>query len=316
MTLIRKSLCTLSATLLISQIGAAEVDSFTYRLLPLKDSLATINTKTNAYLKKAIEEANDTKKVCNEKRLYKKMRGYFNNQYRGDLGKELVETQGIDAHWITIEDSIYQDFTWYQSPVQGLWGRIAKDPTAALINVDGHLIGTDKFEHFMGSGYNYFNTYYLKKKDIREALDIGWSAETGMMGSWMTGVMSHGDLVANFNGMRFWNHVLLKNDDILGAQYNLGPYVECIDDQWVITKEIDWANYIDEAFDEGQNCSNYSNETMLALVESQISARAEHFGIDLKCPMNRAAIEPLLEKYGVFADELLNIDGQSVVPKD
>ena len=290
---------------------AAEVDSFTYRNLPLEDSLEVINEKTNHYLAKAIERTNSSSDECDEKKLYRVMRKYFNNQYRGELGREIVETQDIDSHWITIQEGIFQDFNWYQAPIQGFWGRVAKDPTAALIKVNGVFLGTDKFEHFMGSGYRYFKKYHLQKKGIRAALDIGYKAETGIMGAWMTGVKSHGDLIANFNGMRFWNHILQKNDDVLGAQYNAGPYVACEKGMWKQVKSVDWATYIDQAFDEGQNCSSFRTQEMANDVDYRISLVAKKEGIELKCPMNRELIEPLLEKYGPFADELINLEGHT-----
>ena len=292
---------------------AAEVDSFTFRMMPLEDSLETINDRTNDYLQKGLEILNEKGEGCDEKKLYKQLRKYYSNQYRGDLGAEIVNTQGIDAHWITIEESIYQDFNWYQSPIQGLWGRVATDPTAALIKVNGVLLGTDKFEHFMGSGYNYFKTYYLKGKPLSSALAIGDNAETGMMGSIMTGVMSYGDLVANFNGMRFWNHMLLKNDDVLGAKYNAGPYVACEDDKWVQVEKINWATYIDEAFDEGQNCSSFKTEEMRSMVETRIDLASLRYGRELKCPMNPEKILPLKEKYGEIGDEILNLEGHGIV---
>jgi hypothetical protein len=298
---------------LSTSIMGAEVDSFTHRLIPLEDSLDFINEKTNNYLARAIDELNEKKKGCNEKKFYRHLRGYFNNQYRGEMVKEIVDTQGIDAHWIIIEDSIYQDFSWIQSPIQGFWGRVVSDPTAALIKVNNVFIGTDKFEHFMGSGFRYFKTYHLDKNPLGDALKIGYSAETGMMGSIMTGVKSHGDLIANFNGMRFWNHMFQHEDDVLGAEYNVGPYVTCVDDQWQQVKKIDWANYIDDAFDEGQNCSSFRTQEMLEMVENRISDVSLRGGQVLKCPMEPEKMIPLLEKYGPLSDELINLKGHTVV---
>ena len=55
------------------------------------------------------------------------------------------------------------------------------------------------------------------------------------LGAYGTGVMSYGDLAANFNGMRFWNHILGKRKDILNQ--DLGPYVKCKDRKWVVNKK-------------------------------------------------------------------------------
>lgn len=288
---------------------AAEVDSFTKRSQELSDSLDLLNKKSNEYFRQAIDEANAKKKVCHEKTLYKSMRKYFNNQYRGDLGKYIVTSKDFDKSYVTIEESIYQDFKWYQSFVQGFWARRVKDPTAPTLRVGEVLVGTDKFEHFMGSGFLYYRKNYIKGKGVRAAMDIGYSAETGLMGAITTGVKAYGDLAANFNGMRFWNHVLQKYDDILGEQYNIGPYVECQDDKWVMVKEMDWSDYVDHSFDEALNCSAFPSQNMVDVVQKRIDIVAEKSGQKMTCPLDPEKIEALKPKYGIFAIDLINSEG-------
>ncbi len=305
-----KKVITFTTLLLsLSPSFGAEVDSFTKRSQPLADSLEQLNKKSNEYFRQAIDEANEKKDSCHEKTLYKSMRKYFNNQYRGDLGKYIVEAKDFDSSIVTVEESIYQDFKWYQSFVQGFWARRFKDPTAANINVGGVLVGTDKFEHFMGSGYLYYRKNYIKGEGVRAAMEIGYSAETGFMGAITTGVKAYGDLAANFNGMRFWNHVLQKYDDILGTQYNIGPYVECKNNEWVMVKEMNWADYVDYSFDEGLNCSAFPSQKMLDLVQGRIDAVAEKNGVSMTCPVEPQKINTLLPKYGIFAKDLINEKG-------
>jgi hypothetical protein len=293
----------------LSSSFGAEVDSFTKRYEPLADSLEQLNKKSNEFFQKAIDEANEKKDACHEKTLYKSMRKYFNNQYRGDLGKYIVEAKDLDASIVTVDESIYQDFKWYQSFVQGFWARRVKDPTAANIRVGDVFVGTDKFEHFMGSGFLYYRKNYIKGEGVRAAMDIGYSAETGLLGAITTGVKSYGDLAANFNGMRFWNHVLQKYDDILGEQFNIGPYVECKDNQWVLVKEMDWSNYVDHSFDEGLNCSAFPSQKMLDLVQARVDAVGEKSGTKMTCPVEPQKIKELLPKYGIFAKDLINEKG-------
>ncbi|MCF8060575.1 MAG: hypothetical protein K9K67_14835 [Bacteriovoracaceae bacterium] len=285
---------------------AAEVDSFTRREIPLEDSLDLINKKSNEFMEKAINEANEAKGFCHQKTLYKSMRRYFNNQYRGELGKYIVEAKELDNNLVKIEESIYQDFSWSQSFIQGYWARKVNDPSAANLNVNGVIIGTDKFEHFMGSGYLYYRKNYLKGKGVREAMKIGYTAETGIMGAFTTGVKAFGDLSANFNGMRFWNHVLQNYDDVLGKEYNIGPYIACQGNKWVQVKEMNWADYIDHSFDEGLNCSAFPNKEMVELVQKRLSALEKKTGIEYNCPFNTEKIESVIPKYGEFAKDLIN----------
>jgi len=298
----------------ISSFGA-EVDSFTDRFVALDDSLVTINKQTNIYFSEALDLANKKAEGCEEKVLYKSLRKFFGNQYRSKFGKYVVESQDLDAHRFKIPDTIYRGFRWYESPVQGFWGRVVSDPTAPTLNVNGVIIGTDKFEHFLGSGYIYFKRNYLNGDGLQAALDIGYRAETGIMGAWMTGVKAFGDLSANFNGMRFWNHVLQQNDDVLGNEHNIGPYVSCVDGVWEQVKRVDWASYIDESFDEGNNCSQFPNENVLNKVLSEIDILEKETGLSHTCPINPKKLGSLKKKYGVIGEQILNFEGHSIIVK-
>ncbi|GAB4025265.1 MAG: hypothetical protein Fur0010_28430 [Bdellovibrio sp.] len=301
--------------LFTSSLIAAEVDSFTVRYLPIENSVKIINQKTNELLKAALDELNQKNHGCSEKKLYKRLRKDFNNQYRGTFSKWVVTTDEFDKKLVGIRDSIYSEWTWKEAIVLGGWSRII-DPSAATLNINGHYIGTDKFEHFLGSGFLYFKEYYLKGNKVIEAMKIGLKAETGYMGAVTTGVQSFGDLTANFNGMRFWNHMLQKREDILGKEYNIGPYVSCVDNKWVQVKEIDWSNYIDAAFDETVNCSKFKTASMVDKVLTKLKALEDIDGKNYFCPMFTDAQEELRTKYGRFAPQLLNFEGFEKANKD
>ncbi|MCP4912871.1 MAG: hypothetical protein GY909_07110 [Oligoflexia bacterium] len=306
-----KTILAVSAISLCTTLSAAEVDSFTDRYVPINDSLEIINNKTNEMFQLGLDRANKKNKGCNEKRLYKSLRKYFQNQYTGKFNKWMLEAQELDRIDTHVRQSVFQDFKWYQAIVPGGFARVFGDPSAELLKVNGVMLGWDKFEHFMGSGYRYFKKNYLKGKGVKEAMKIGFKAETGYMGAQTTGVKSYGDLTANFNGMRFWNHVLQKNDDILGAQYNEGPYVKCINDRWEQVKEIDWAKYIDHMFDEGVNCSKFKNQKMTDKVEERIAEieRNDKEGRKYSCPILPEELEKAKIKYGNLAKDLINFEG-------
>lgn len=111
----------------------------------------------------------------------------------------------------------------------------------------------------------------IKKNSIESTLAIGQQAENGILGAYTTGVMSYGDMVAEFNGMRFWNHVLAKKADILGV--NLGPYVKCENNNWIKIKPIDFSDYVDDAWDEGINCSKFRTDKMLTMVKESVKQK-------------------------------------------
>lgn len=288
----------------------SEVDSFHNRYTPIADSMEPMNKKTNEFLLEALELANSKNKGCSEKVLYKSMRKYFRNHIFGQLNPWLLESDEIEKIVVGVRESIYRDFKWYQALVPGLVARI-NDPSGKLIKMGEHLVGTDKFEHFLGSGFAYFKKHYLKGKDIEDALMIGWKAETGYMGAMTTGVMSYADMVANFNGMRFWNHVLAKNVDILGdsEELNQGPYVTCEDNKWVKVKDIDWSVYIDHAWDEGINCSKFRTKKMTESVKGHIRSLETKEDRSFTCPLYPERLEVVSKKYSKFHRWLINTEG-------
>jgi len=297
---------------------SAEIDAFSKRFEPLEDSLIKVNQLTNRLLQESLDEANDKRDGCDQKHLYKSLRKRFNNQYQGQLAKEIINSDEYAKIKIPSKESIYQDFKWYEAIVQGGTSRIS-DPIADQMKINGILVGTDKFEHFMGSGYRYFNKFRLEQNTVEEALKIGWKAETGILGAVTTGVMSYADLTANFNGMRFWNHIELKFDDVLGAEYNQGPYVACVDEEWVTTEnKIDWANYIDKAFDEGINCSRFKNESLANKVAARLEKleSQDKLGRKYHCPMEPQAIDKLKVKYGQLSPFLINSIGHNPLGVD
>lgn len=287
---------------------ASEVDTFRNRFEPIEDSLPHLNSVFNRMFEEALEEANE-KPGCEEKRLYKQLRKRFRNHVFDEFNKWLYKTEEVDRIATAVTDSIYQDFNVFQSPIQGGYARIIKDPTGVILNVNGVRIGNDKFEHMMGSGYKYFKKHYLKSEPIEEALRIGWKAEVGIMGSLFTGVMSYADMVSNFQGMRFWNHVLQQHKDVFNEE--LGPYVACVDEQWQQVKTVDLGVYVDDAQDESINCSLFRTPKMVKDVLYRIKRYEEEDaqGRSYACPIYPAKLEKMQQKYQTWLPWLINGDG-------
>lgn len=296
-------------SLIICSIQASEVDSFTYRHDGIEDSLSLLNKRANENLQSAVDKANAKSAGCSEKTLYKQMRKYFSNQHQGKFGKWVVKTDELDKRY-THQQGIYKNFTFFDSPAFAMFGKIRNMTEGELLNVGGKFIGTDKFEHFLGSGYLYFKRL-KKNKKLTSILKLGIRAEKYYMGSMMIGVMSYGDLSANFNGMRFWNHVLLQREDVLGKQHNLGPYVACADNKWAVVGQIDWSNYFDDSMDEGVNCSRFKKKKMVAKVKLEIQKLNNKHNVDMACPMPDADLEYLRKKYKRVAPYMLNLEGFS-----
>ena len=151
---------------------------------------------------------------------------------------------------------------------------------------------------------------------IHKAL-FGMEKEVGKFGYSTTGIFSYADLAANFNGWRFWNRVLHEQDDPLKgviANFFTRPYAACriqvmdsirnlkIVRAWEPVARFDLSDYIDGAWDEGNNCNSYSDPFIEAKVMSRIAAVDPEFS----CPYSAEYCMEAREKYGEYARYVLH----------
>jgi len=297
-----------------SDLASSEVDNFTRRADFLKDSTERLNKITNQFLKERIKKLNKKKHGCNEKSLYRGLKKDFNILLKGSkLLKAVEKDEKIVKLKIKVRDSIYRDWSFMDSPaIRGL-NLVIPSVFGEVIKVNGIRLGIDKFEHFFGYGHYYFNLHYFGKKGVKKALKFGLFMEYFNLGAYGTGVMSYGDLAANFNGMRFWNHILSKRKDILNQ--NLGPYVKCRNKKWVVQKSINWRQYIDESFDEAINCSRFRKGIMAEKVKERVREINFKDGELNTCPLVPKKLEEMFKKYSQFSPYILNKEGHDKIPK-
>jgi hypothetical protein len=293
----------------VSAMGA-EVDQFTRSDEFLADSSALLNINANQSISQAIKLANAEGKGCREEVLYDELKEYFANHTKGKFVIDLIENPAYSKRHIEVKDSIFQDWTIWDGVGLGFTMLSSNGVTMSdIIRVGDEEVGVDKFEHMFGQGFKYFNKNYLQDKGEIDAVKQGIFREKFLLGGQKigNGVFSYGDLSANFNGMRFWNHVLQKHNDVLGADRNLGPYVSCVNDKWVKAKEIDFRNYIDSSLNESINCSKYPSGNTLKKLKNRLKI------MGVTCPMNQQKLDDVHVKYRQMAKWIINMDGPGEV---
>lgn len=264
-----------------------------------------MNRIANKYLDLALSKTSH----CEEKDLYKKMRKYFKNHLSGEVTNAILESDDVDKRYFHLKDSIYRDFKWWNSFVLVVVGRLYKEAHGAVLNYNGHLIGSDKFEHLFGRGFLYFKRHHLKGKKLKKVLKYGRWQEKWTLGSKTTGVFSYADQAANFNGMRFWNHLLQKRRDHLGS--NFGPLIVCKNNKFTKIKDLDFRPFIDDSMDEGLNCSKFLSSKQARRVIGRIKD-LERDGLSYACPIKPENSTILTEKYGYkLTPFLFNFEGHS-----
>lgn len=111
------------------------------------------------------------------------------------------------------------------------------------------MIGVDKLGHFMAEGYGYYQRA-IEPGGSNWMLPSngGISTENTYFGLHVSGVKSFADLSANFSGYQFWASILDGQN----------PYYGCNHGEFVKLRQFDWADYVTDAWDEGINCSQFS----------------------------------------------------------
>lgn len=136
-------------------------------------------------------------------------------------------------------------------------------PTVRLY---GSEFGTDKLEHFLQQGYNY---YSIRQQSIansrsevkadKDAIDWGRRTERTYFGTLASGVYSNADLFANFAGMRFYQR-LTGPVKIDGKQ--LEPVAAIENGRWTLKRSALGPDllkpFISDHLNEAYNRSGYS----------------------------------------------------------
>ena len=199
-------------------------------------------------------------------------------------------------------------------------GRALVESAGEVRLVTPILVSSDKFSHFFNRSLGLFKR--LEGSDERSfdhLLRRNLWLEDSLFGSKSTGVAAYGDLVANFQGVRFWIHLLGRGfdgsplaDPLTGAGEE--PLVSCSPDgEWVRNREPDIRDYLDPAWDEALNCSRLRSAVLLGQVRRRIEglARGDELGRVYECPVDGGLIAEAASGYGRFADRVINSDGHS-----
>jgi len=294
---------------IVAPLRAAEIDSLTDRQRPLRDATDALEQRLNRALRAGIAQANLGAAACDEVALYDAVSEAFSSPFIGQwIAETLGEDEALDRRRVLRADSIYRDL--------GVLDNVSVHvrDLSAVVRVDDALVGVDKFGHFLVEGWDYFETAVLDGEGALGAMDWGEKSERTYFGSLTTGVYSHADLVANFEGMRFWLRLVGRAPDPLEAGRHANrPYAVCRRRFWIagerawhLAREIDLDNYVSPMWDEAVNCPRYRTPEIEASVSARVAALSTRDGVDYSCPLDARACVEARERYGELAPRLLH----------
>lgn len=227
-----------------------ETDQFLTANLTLRDSVDVMNNYFQISIQNALDKANKKDLLCNDVALkvIETATGKWSISKASSFASSspLIDRFPKDS----VSERGYIKLSFYQHA----WLPLQVVDLARTININGIYLGTDKFGHFTRMGMNYYKTYLKlitqnmsEDEAIKKAIIKGYGSEYGILGYGIGGVLSYGDLEANFQGLIFSLDMCHGDEPILVKES--GKWIEN-------PKHIfDLKNYFNPKMDESYNLS-------------------------------------------------------------
>jgi hypothetical protein len=220
-----------------------ETDQLTNRGDPIADSTEVLNREVNRTITEIVD---DWRKGYDEM-------GFVNQIYRRIGGMHWVDriekwamkSSEVDKLDTPRYDSVFAGQPFWAVRVTALFG------VGKTIRVNNQLIGTDKLGHFISQGRRYYRRF-IRYGSEEKAAEQAVFTERAIFGQLANGVYSNADLVANYEGHRFYRS--LFEDNIIEGK---PAVLRWENDGWVIQREFDWADHVNEYWDEALNVNYF-----------------------------------------------------------
>lgn len=280
---------------------ASEGDAFTARLYnDYEDMEPALNKEVNARINNALLRANkeliksSSTQTCQIDVAMQSMKKEFLRPVVGKFEYWSTHNDVLKGHYIKLNESIYKDINFKENwPVH--FGKLGM---ATFYKINKTLVASDKFGHFFDEGYTYFEMVE-QGKTIQDAMNKGIELENGIYGLERSQVYSYADLVANRQGYEFWKSLFHDKDgkNIIGCT---------VTNMFYLKTPFEFKNYVDDGWDEGINCSEYSNKSVEDRVMNVIKDLEDKHNKKLTCPAERYKCPAIVEKYKDEKEYLIN----------
>ncbi len=224
-------------------LRAHETDQFRNRAVPIKDSTEVLNREVNKVITQvAAKWRKDDDHMAVVNAIFRKLGGRF---LEDRIEKWAIRSPEVDKVRSGRYGSIYSRHPVWAVRVTKIFG------VNQTIRVNDQLIGTDKLGHFMSQGRKYYRRFLRYESEERAARQAAF-AEWAVFGQMSNGNYSNADLVANYEGHRFFRS-LFEDDIIPGKPAILG----WDGSRWIVQREFDWADHVNEYWDEALNINHF-----------------------------------------------------------
>jgi hypothetical protein len=227
----------------LSAAFAYETDQYTNRSDPIADSTEVLNDKVNDTIEEIVAEwRNGHDEIAFVDAFYRELGGLH---WVDRLERWAMKSAEVDKLEVGRYESVFADQPLWASRVTKLFG------TGKTIRVNDQLIGSDKIGHFISQGRKFYKRYLVFGSEEMAAEHSAYT-ERAIFGQMSNGIYSNADLVANYEGHRFFRS--LFEDGITPGKPAI---LRWEDNGWVVQREFDWADHVNEYWDEALNVNHF-----------------------------------------------------------
>ncbi len=236
---------------------AYETDQFTARSYSIADSTALLNARVNRELERV---AADWSGARNDRRFARAVYWRLGGPHWVDrIERWAMRSAEISKVRQRKPESIYAGAPFWTTRFVTWFGL---GPTLRL---GGVLIGSDKLGHFMSQGFKYYRRHD-GGLDEPAVMRLGRRTEVGFFGKVTTGVFSNADLVANYEGYRFYRGLfedgVVPGKPAIVAWRGGRPHLQ---------RPFDFADYVTDFWDEALNPNDYGTHLEIRVLRSLVA---------------------------------------------
>lgn len=276
-------------------VPAHETDQITNRTDPIADSTEALNREVNKKIVAVIKKRRhdeDRMRIVNA--LFRKLGSRL---LVDRIEKWAIKSPEVEKLPTGRFDSVYADHPIWAVRVTKFFG------IGETIRVNDQLIGTDKLGHFISQGRKYYRRFLRFNSEEAAARQAAY-AEFLVFGQLSNGNFSNADLVANYEGHRFFRS--LFEDNIVPGK----PAILHWDGEgWIIQRKFDWADHVNEYWDEALNVNHY-DRLLFPYMHERLVAECPNYWQDPSL-YTIADEERLMERYahlGMKENSVLRLD--------
>lgn len=235
-----------------------ETDQFHNRLEPLEDSTAVLDARVNnAIADIAANWQGPHSELRFVEAIFHRLGGYH---WVDKIERWAMKSDKVDRLSTPRRESIYQGHPFWATRVIGFFG------VGPTIKLNGQLIGSDKLGHFFSQGRKFYLRYRTLENESRAAERSAYT-ERAIFGQMTTGVYSNADLVANYEGYRFYRS--LFEDGVIAGK----PAILAWDGSgWIVRRRFTFADHVNAYWDEALNVNHFDG-----LLYPHMKKRLEEF---------------------------------------